>query len=89
MRRREEERQLERLFDAVERNDDAEVTRIRAELGAREAAALVDLELDAERTARKRADGGRMLDRVRNVFQAALLDGFLRRFDRRGDDLRH
>lgn len=70
---------LERLMDAVERDDGVEVERITAALAAHEETSLLALEHDAERAARGHRDAERMVDRVRNLFQAVLLHRLLRR----------
>ena len=87
MGRREDDRQygahdgaaLEQLIDAVARGDGREVERITAELAGREDASLLALEHDAERVAGTHRDADRLVDRVRNVFQAVLLNRLMRR----------
>jgi hypothetical protein len=69
----------ERLIDALDRNDPAELDRIRTELAWTEDGALLDLEKHAENAAVQRGDGERMLDRLRNVVQSILLHRLLRR----------
>lgn len=69
---------LERLVDAVARDDGHEVERIRAELASRDDIPLIELEHEAESAARGRDDADRAIDRLRNVFQALVLDRWLR-----------
>ena len=71
-------RSMDRLLDAVERDDDAEVERFRSELAAEDEPALLKLEDVAERAARARGTTERVIDRVRNMFQAIVLLRFLR-----------
>jgi hypothetical protein len=78
MDRREREVSPERVVDAVERNDAAELARLREELSARDERQLLDLESHAEHAAQARSDNVSTLDRIRNVFQAILLDRWLR-----------
>ena len=84
-RREDEDRQPddnivpERIIDAVARDDGPEVERITAELTGHDESSLLALEHDAERAARTRRDAERMVDRVRNLFQAILLNRLLRR----------
>ena len=78
---------LDRIIDAVSRDDGREVERITAELAMREESSLLALEHDAERAARGHRDAERMVDRVRNLFQAVLLNRLLHR--RRAGDARH
>lgn len=69
---------LDRLIDAVERNDGRELERIRAELASRDDIPLLELEHEAECAARARRDADRAIDRLRNIFQALLLNRWLR-----------
>lgn len=69
----------ERIVDAVARDDGCEVERISAELARQEDASLLALEHDAERAARRHGDPERMVDRVRNLFQAILLHRLVHR----------
>jgi hypothetical protein len=78
MARREREVSPERVVDVVERNDAVELARLREELVVRDERQLLDLETHAETAAQERGDSSRTLDRVRNVFQAILLDRWLR-----------
>jgi hypothetical protein len=84
MARREDDREgrrspwLDRLVDALERDDGREVEKIRRELTDRQDVPLGEIERDAEKVTRRRADSARMLDRVRNVVQAIVLLRFLR-----------
>ena len=78
MDRPEREVSPERVVDAVERNDAAELARLREDLSARDERQLLDLESHAEHAAQARSDSVSTLDRIRNVFQAILLDRWLR-----------
>lgn len=61
------------LVDALERDDWAEVDRLRGELVHQEEGSLLRLEHEAEDVARRRRAVDSLLDRIRNVFQAILL----------------
>jgi hypothetical protein len=69
----------ERIVDAVAREDGHEVARIAAELARQEDASILALEHDAERAARAHRDPESLVDRVRNLFQAVLLNRLLHR----------
>lgn len=69
----------ERLIDALDNDDAAELDRIRTALAASEERALLDLAKSAEREAVERGDGEGTLDRLRNVVQSILLHRLLRR----------
>jgi hypothetical protein len=69
----------EQIVDAVAREDGREVERITAELARHEDASILAIEHDTERAARAHRDPERIVDRVRNLFQAILLNRLLHR----------
>ena len=77
----------EQIIDAVERNDGQAVERLTTELARQEDASILALEHDAERAARSHRDAERLVDRVRNLFQAILLNRLLHRYRGRGGPL--
>lgn len=82
----EDQAALERLIDAVERDDARALERIRAELASRDDIPLLELEHEAERAAGARRDADRAIDRLRNIFQALLLNRWLTFHRRRHSD---
>lgn len=83
----EDQAALERLIDAVERDDARALEGIRAELASRDDIPLLEFEHEAERAAGARRDADRAIDRLRNIFQALLLNRWLA-FVRHSDRLR-
>ena len=69
----------EHIIDAVARDDGRAVQRLASELARQEDASILALEHDAERAARSHRDAERLVDRVRNLFQAILLTRLLHR----------